>query len=85
MNSILYEDEIERRKHQDSIQILARELKITDIEVTEVYENVFMTFKNRVTINHYLPIFVAKRVRQLFVTGLVAQSGFISGPLSGGM
>jgi hypothetical protein len=85
MNAILYEDETERRQHQDSIQILARELKLADTEVTEVYENVLMSFKNRVTIIHYLPIFVAKRVRHIFVTGLVSHSGLFSGPPPGSM
>jgi hypothetical protein len=83
MNAILYEDETEKRQHQDSIQILAKELKLADTEVTEVYESVLMNFKNRVTIIHYLPIFVPRRVKQIFVTGLVSQSGLISGPPPG--
>jgi len=85
MNAILYEDERERRQNQDSIQLLARELKIADTVVTKVYDNVFMNFKKRATIIRYLPIFVMKRVRQLFVTGRVSQSGLISGLLSGGI
>jgi hypothetical protein len=80
MNAILYQDETERRQHQDSIQGLAKELKLADTEVTEVYESVLMSFKNRVTIVHYLPIFVPRRVKQIFVTGLITQSGFLSGP-----
>jgi hypothetical protein len=60
-------------------------LKITDTEVTKLYESVLITLKKRVTLNHYLPIFITKRVRQLFITGLVAQSGLISAPLSGGL
>jgi hypothetical protein len=85
MNAILYEDETERRQHRDSIQVLAKELRIDEIEVAEVYENVLMSFKNRVTIIHYLPIFVPRRVRQLFETGPVLQAGMISGPQSGGL
>jgi hypothetical protein len=83
MNAILYEDETEKRQHQDSIQILAKELKLADTEVTEVYESVLMSFKNRVTIIHYLPIFVPRRVKQIFVTGLFSHSGLISGPPPG--
>jgi hypothetical protein len=52
--------------------------------VAEVYENVLMSFKNRVTIVHYLPLFVPRRVRQLFETEPVLPSGMISGPQAGG-
>jgi hypothetical protein len=83
MNAILYQDDQEKRQHQDSIQLLAKELKLADTEVKEVYESVLMSFKNRVTIIHYLPIFVPRRVKQIFVTGLFSQSGWISGPPPG--
>jgi hypothetical protein len=79
MNAILYKDEAERRQHRDSIQILAKELQRDEVEVAEVYETVLMSFKNRVTIIHYLPIFVPRRVRELLVTGLIAQSGIFTG------
>lgn len=71
MNAILYEDDTERRQHRESIQDLAKELRIDETEVAEVYENVLMSFKNHVTIVHYLPIFVPRRVRKLFETGPV--------------
>jgi hypothetical protein len=83
MNAILYQDETEKRQHQDSIHILAKELKLADTEVKEVYETVLMSFKNRVTIIHYLPIFVPRRVKQIFVTGPLSHSGLISGPPPG--
>ncbi|HTZ40535.1 MAG TPA: hypothetical protein VMB77_10270 [Syntrophales bacterium] len=85
MNAIMYEDEAERRQHQDSIQILAKELKLAETDVAEVYESVLMSFKNRVTIIHYLPIFVPRRVRQIFVTGLISHTGLFSGPPPGSM
>ena len=84
MNPTLYDDEAERRQHQDSIQTLAHELKIDENKVTDVYESLLMSYKNRVTIIHYLPIFITRKVKQVLLAGLIAQSKIFSEwPLSG--
>ncbi|HVP79318.1 MAG TPA: DUF3562 domain-containing protein [Thermodesulfobacteriota bacterium] len=63
--SLLYEDDLERQQHAHAIQILAVEIRISEEEIYRVYEVVLREYKREAKIKTYLPILVAKRVREL--------------------
>ena len=61
----LYDDDLEKQQHTHAIQILAKKVSISEEEIYQLYEDVLWEFKREAKIKTYLPILVAKRVREL--------------------
>jgi len=60
----LYENDLERQQCAHAIQILAEEIRISEEEIYRVYEGVLREYKREAKIKIFLPILVAKRVRE---------------------
>jgi hypothetical protein len=65
----LYEDDQEKQHHTHAVHILAENVSISEIELLELYENVLREYKRNVKIKNFLPILVAKKVRELLEVG----------------
>lgn len=61
-----YSDAEDRLKHLLYIQHLAQEMNRPVQEVTRLYENVLMHLRVDAKVQDFLPIFVAKRVKDRF-------------------
>lgn len=61
----LYFDRDERMKHFREIQLIALESGRSIFDVTQLYEEVLENVKSRAQISNYLPILVAKKVRNI--------------------
>ncbi|HVP78909.1 MAG TPA: DUF3562 domain-containing protein [Thermodesulfobacteriota bacterium] len=61
----LYENDLEKQQHVHAIQILTEGVRISVEEVYQLYEGVLREYKREAKIKIFLPILVAKRVREL--------------------
>jgi len=64
----LYEDESERLRHLNAMQIVAMHAGSPIEEVAKLYEKVLEGFKGSAKIRDFLPILVSKRVKDLLRT-----------------
>lgn len=65
MESRLYEDEEERRRHSSAMRNLVKDEGMDEEDITRVYEEVLMEYKMDATIDIFLPIIVSKKVKDL--------------------
>ena len=65
METRLYEDEEERRRHSSAMRNLVKDEGMCEEEITRVYEEVLMEYKKDATIDIFLPIIVSKKVKDL--------------------
>jgi len=65
MDTRLYEDEEERRRHSSAMRNLVKDEGMDEEDFTRVYEEVLMEYKKDATIDIFLPIIVSKKVKDL--------------------
>jgi len=65
METRLYEDEEERRRHSSAMRNLVKDEGMDEEDITRVYEEVLMEYKKDATIDIFLPILVSKKVKDL--------------------
>ncbi len=65
MENGLYEDDLEKQQHAHAIQILAEGIMISQAKIKPLYEGILREYKREAKIRTYLPIIVAKRVREI--------------------
>jgi hypothetical protein len=65
METRLYEDEEERRRHSSAMRNLVKDEGMDEEDITRVYEEVLMEYKKDATIDIFLPIIVSKKVKDL--------------------
>ena len=69
MDTRLYEDEEERRRHSSAMRNLVKDEGMDEEDITRVYEEVLMEYKKDATIDIFLPIIVSKKVKDLLRQG----------------
>lgn len=63
---IPYEDEAEKKRHNNVIQRLAQDLGVDEAEIRRVYELKLGELKEHARIKDYLTVFVSRKVRESF-------------------
>jgi len=61
----LYEDDQEKQHYIHAVHVLAENVSISEMDLLELYENVLREYKRDVKIKTFLPILVAKKVKEL--------------------
>lgn len=62
----LYHDTHDKDRHFGIIQTLAEEISMPVDDVSEVYEEVLENLKRQARIVDYLPVLVAKKVKEIY-------------------
>ncbi|HXX54041.1 MAG TPA: DUF3562 domain-containing protein [Thermodesulfovibrionales bacterium] len=65
----LYEDESERLRHLNAIQVLATHFGASPKEIEQVYEKILGGYKKDAKVIDFLPILVSRRVKHLITNG----------------
>ncbi len=62
---LLYENKAEEKLHQNTIQSIAKEVKIPVYKVTPIYEAVLKRFKDHAKVKDFFPVLVKKEVKEI--------------------
>jgi len=65
----LYENDTDRKQHSTAIQRLAKDLRIPEEEVQQLYETMLCTLKEKARIKDYLVILVTRSVKGMIKRG----------------
>lgn len=68
VNASLYEDTGERARHVNTVKSLAKDIEEPIEEVAHTYESLLQQYKQEAQIQDYLPVLIAKRVKELYRT-----------------
>ena len=63
--SCLYENDMDRKQHSRAIQMLAKDLRISEEKIQILYEEMLCSLREKARIKEYLVILVSRNVREM--------------------
>jgi len=68
--AFLYEDAVDQNQHARAIQMLAKDLEMSEDEIARLYETTLRSLKHEARIKDYLVILVSRNVKDMIRAGI---------------